>query len=143
MQPLLEAGTPALPSSVREVRVDHHRHVDVVEVAEPQQLGLAAEELELARPRLAHAPLDVAVLLGRHREEDHAAGQVLGRLASSSPIAAPSMPATCALWPHAWAAPVAGSASGCPVTTSPSSSPSSAKVGPSPARPGDVGAHAR
>src|SRR2546425_7651247 len=57
-------------------------------------------------------------------------------LASSSPIAAPISAATCALWPQAWAAPVAGSPSGWPATTSPSSSPSSANVGPSPARPG-------
>ena len=52
-------------------------------------------------------------------------------MASVSPIAAPSMPAICALCPHAWAAPVTGSAIGCPATTSPSSSPSSAKLGPS------------
>jgi hypothetical protein len=37
------------------------------------------------------------------------------------------MPATWALWPHACAAPVCGSASGCPVTCRPSSSPISAK----------------
>src|SRR5205807_9097978 len=57
--------------------VDHHRHVDVVEVAEPEQLRLAAEEFQPARARLRHAPLDVAVLLGRHREEDDAPGQVI------------------------------------------------------------------
>src|SRR5262249_22588193 len=54
---------------------------------------------------------------------------------SSRPIAAPRSAATCALWPHACAAPVAGSPSGCPATTRPSSSPRSANVGPSPPRP--------
>ena len=46
-------------------------------------------------------------------------------------MAAPSSPAIWALWPQACAAPVSGSATGCPATTRPSSSPSSAKVGPS------------
>ena len=57
----------SLPSSVRGRGVDHHRHVHVVEVAEAQHLGLAAEELELALVALGHAPGDVAVLLGGHR----------------------------------------------------------------------------
>src|SRR5687768_12035771 len=48
----------------------------------------------------------------------------------------PRRPATCALCPQACAAPVAGSASGCPATTRASSSPRIANVGPSPALPG-------
>ena len=59
-------------------RVDHHREIHVVEVTETQQLRLAAEELELARAGLAHAPLDVAVLLGGHREEDESPGEMSG-----------------------------------------------------------------
>ena len=77
MQPLLEAATAAFFMSGCEVVWIIMREVDVVEVAEAQQLRLAAEELDAARPRLLHAPLHVAVLLGGHREEDHAAGQVL------------------------------------------------------------------
>ena len=50
-------------------RVDHHREVHVVEVSEPQELGLAAQELQLPCPRLRNAPLDIAVLLGRHGQE--------------------------------------------------------------------------
>src|SRR6185436_17831075 len=38
---------------------------------------LAAQELQLAGARLADAPLDVAVLLGRHREEHHTAGEMV------------------------------------------------------------------
>ena len=59
--------------------VDHHRQVDVVEVAEAQQLALAAEELQAARPDLLESPLEVAALLGRHREEHDPAGEVLQR----------------------------------------------------------------
>ena len=58
--------------------MNHHGQVHVVEVAQPQHLRLAAEELELAGARLAHAPGNVAVLLGRHRDERHAAGQLIG-----------------------------------------------------------------
>src|SRR3989442_141184 len=56
-------------------------------------------------------------------------------LARTRPIAAPTSPAIWALWPHAWTAPVDRSASGCPATTSASSSPTSANVGPGPAPP--------
>jgi hypothetical protein len=59
--------------------VDHHGQVHVVEVAEAHQLLLAAGELEAAGPDLLLAPLDVAALLGRHREEDHAAREVIER----------------------------------------------------------------
>src|SRR5205085_2428949 len=60
--------------------VDHHRQIHVVEVTEAKELGLAAEELELPRARLAHPPLDVAVLLRGHREEHEAAREVLRSL---------------------------------------------------------------
>src|SRR5262250_2275326 len=56
-------------------------------------------------------------------------------LVVTRPIAAPISPAIWALWPQACAAPVAASASGWPVTTSASSSPSSAKLGPDPRPP--------
>ncbi len=58
-------------------RVDHHAHVDVVEVAEPQHLRLAPHELEPPRVPLRHPPLHVAVLLGGHADEGHAAGQMV------------------------------------------------------------------
>ena len=47
-------------------------------------------------------------------------------------MAAPTIPATCALWPQAWAAPVRGSAWGWSDTRSESSSPRMARVGPEP-----------
>ena len=116
--------------------VNHHREVHVVEVAEAEQLGLAAQELE--RPAVTW--------LTRHsRSPPSSAGTAKNvarparcskAFASRRPMAAPSMPATCALWPQACAAPVSGSASGWPGTRSPSSSPSTAKVGPAPAPPG-------
>jgi hypothetical protein len=56
--------------------VDHHGEIHVVEVPQPHQLGLTAEELEAPLARLLHAPLYVAVLLGGYREEDHAAGEL-------------------------------------------------------------------
>src|SRR5262249_22867187 len=59
--------------------VDHHREVDVVEVAAAHQLGLAAEELEGAGLPLPHAPLEIAALLRGHGEEDDVPAQVLER----------------------------------------------------------------
>ena len=60
--------------------VDHHRQVDVVEVAQPQQLALAAQELEPPFADLVEAPLKVAAFLGRDRQERHAPGQPLERV---------------------------------------------------------------
>jgi hypothetical protein len=40
-------------------------------------IARSTQELQAARAGLLHAPLDVAVLLGGHREEDHPAGQML------------------------------------------------------------------
>jgi len=65
--------------------VNHHGHVHVVEVTETEKLGLAPEELELPCPRLLHAPGDVAVLLGGHREEYDAPGQVVEGLGAHQP----------------------------------------------------------
>src|SRR5438552_13274376 len=59
--------------------MDHHRHVDVVEMPLGDELGLAEEELDLALLLAAQALLDIDELLGRHREEDELAGEVLGR----------------------------------------------------------------
>ena len=80
MQPLLDDGHAGLAVLGARGAVDHHREVDVVEVPEAQQLGLAAEELQLPRPCLAHAPLDVAVLFRGDGEEHEAARQVRGGL---------------------------------------------------------------
>ncbi len=57
--------------------MDHHREIHVIEVTEAQQLLLAAGELEPTRADLLLSPLDVAALLGRYPEEDHATGEVL------------------------------------------------------------------
>ena len=54
-------------------------------MSEPQELGLAAQELELARPGLGDAPFDVAVLFGRNGEERDAAGQLVERLGVEEP----------------------------------------------------------
>jgi hypothetical protein len=67
----LEAATLAFFIS------DHHGEIHVVEVAEAEQLGLAAEELEPSRAGLLDPPLDIAVFFRGDREEDHPAGQVL------------------------------------------------------------------
>ena len=58
--------------------MDHHRHVDVVEMAFGDQFGLAEEELDLALLAAAEALLDIDELLGRHREEHQFPGEVLG-----------------------------------------------------------------
>jgi hypothetical protein len=60
--------------------VDHHGEIHVVEVAQAQEFGLTPKKFQRALARLSHPPLDVAVFLRGHREEDHAAGQVLGGL---------------------------------------------------------------
>ena len=51
-------------------------------------------------------------------------------LAWTRPMAAPSMEAICELWPQAWAAPVAGSHSGCVGMINESISPQMARDGP-------------
>src|SRR4029079_1852646 len=61
------------------VGVDHHREIHVVEVAEADQLLLAARELEAAGADLRLPPLHVAALLGRYPEEDHATREVVER----------------------------------------------------------------
>src|SRR5207247_1433984 len=74
---VVRRGDARLPELRLGGRMDHHGHVHVVEVTEPQQLRLASQELELARPRLLDTPRDVAVLLGRDREEDDTPGEML------------------------------------------------------------------
>ena len=66
-------------------RVDHHGQVHVVEVAETHELGLAPEELELARAGLIHPPLDVAVLLGGHGEKHNTSREMIGRVGVEQP----------------------------------------------------------
>ena len=58
--------------------MDHHRHVDVVPMAAREQLWLAEEELELTLFLAAEALLDIDELLGRDREENDLAGEVIG-----------------------------------------------------------------
>ena len=125
------------------VGVDHHREVHVVEVAEAHQLLLAARELEAAAPGSAPAATRCRRPPRRaRRRRPRGRRGARRRPRRPRPMAAPSIPATCALCPQACAAPVSGSASGCPVTRSPSSSPMSAKVGPSPPRAARLRAHA-
>src|SRR5581483_11769372 len=56
--------------------VDHHRHVHVVERAQAEQLGLAAQELEAALASQLQPALQLDVLLGRHGHQHHAPRQV-------------------------------------------------------------------
>src|SRR5262249_44129860 len=58
-------------------RVDHHREIDVVQVAEAQKLTLAAQELEPSGAHLVEPPLEIAALLGGHGHERHAAREEL------------------------------------------------------------------
>ena len=97
----------SLPAPLR-AGVDHHRHVDIVEMALGDEFGLAEHELDLAAGDAAEPFLDVNEFLGRHREKDDLAGQMRGDLCAVSPIAAPSIPAIWALWPQLCAAPVSG-----------------------------------
>ena len=106
---------PAFFSRVCGRRVDHHRQVHVVEVAEAEQLGLAAQELELPRPRLLR-PATRRRRTPRPAPRRRPRGPPDARRPwrPASPIAAPRSPAIWALWPQACAAPVLGSAIGMP-----------------------------
>ena len=57
--------------------VGHHGHVNVVQLAQPDELGLAAQELNAARPAQLVPVLDLDVLLGGHGEQGDAARQGL------------------------------------------------------------------
>src|SRR6266849_1974424 len=57
--------------------VDHHGQVDVVQVAEAQQLALSAQELEAPRANLVEAPFEVAALFGGDGHERHAAREAV------------------------------------------------------------------
>ena len=59
--------------------VDHHRQVDVVQVAQTQQLALAAEEFESPFANLVEPPLEVAAFLGRDGHQGETASQMLER----------------------------------------------------------------
>src|SRR5690242_17126982 len=135
MQPLLEAGTPVLPSSVRDVVWIIIERSTSSKCPRRSSSGLPPRNsslpLRACDTRHSMSPYSSA---GTAKNTTRPASWSKA-LASSSPMAAPSRPATWALWPQAWAAPVWGSATGWPVTTSASSSPSRANVGPEPARP--------
>jgi hypothetical protein len=60
--------------------MDHHGEIDVVEVAEADQLRLAPEQLDPSGSGLGQAPLEIAAFLGRDGEEHHAPGQVIDGL---------------------------------------------------------------
>src|SRR5213593_660844 len=57
--------------------VDHHCQVDVVQVAEAQQLALSAQELEAPRANLVEPPFEVAALFGGDGHERHAARETV------------------------------------------------------------------
>ena len=70
---LLDDGAVGRPGHVGGKRVglgvEHHRQVHVVEMAEPNELRLAGEELDLVARLALHALVDVDHLFGRNREE--------------------------------------------------------------------------
>jgi len=57
-------------------RVDHHGQIDVVELTETHQLGLADQELQAALRPEPEPILDLDVLLGRNGEEGETARQL-------------------------------------------------------------------
>jgi hypothetical protein len=61
--------------------VDHHRDVDIVEGAESHHLGLATQKLQRASRSHRQPLLDLDVLLGRYRHQDHATGYIADHLA--------------------------------------------------------------
>ena len=59
--------------------MDHHRHVDIVEMALGDEFGLAEQELDFSAFAPPEALLDIDEFLGRDREKHDFAGEVLGR----------------------------------------------------------------
>ena len=55
--------------------VQHHRHVNVVELAKPDQFRFAAQELDFAFPAQSVPVFDLDVLLGRDSHESDASRQ--------------------------------------------------------------------
>src|SRR2546428_828596 len=134
-RPLLDPGTHARPSSGRGV-------VWIIIAGSPSSRW-PRRSTQRFPPRTSSRAARTS-LRRNSRSPPSSAGTAMntpgtGRrsmaLARRRPIAAPTSPAIWALWPHAWTAPVDRSASGCPATTSASSSPTSANVGPGPAPP--------
>lgn len=85
--------------------VHHHGHVDIVKSAFRDELLLTAEILYFARAPQPGPPADLNVFLRGRRQQAYAARKAVrhGPQAHS----APSMEASWALCPQAWAAPVA------------------------------------
>ena len=54
--------------------MDHHRQIDVVEVAEPKEFRLATKKLKPAGLNLACTPADLDVFLSRYREQHQTTG---------------------------------------------------------------------
>ena len=110
--------------------VHHHGHVDIVKSAFRDELLLTAEILYFARAPQPGPPADLNVFsagaASRHT--------LPARLSATArrPTAQPSMEASWALCPQAWAAPVALSANGWPGLSTASSSPITATRGPAP-----------
>ena len=58
--------------------MDHHGHVDIVEMALGDELGLAEHELDFAFCDARRPLLDVDEFFGRHGKEKDLAGEVAG-----------------------------------------------------------------
>ena len=56
------------PGAATRTGMDHHGHVDVVEMALGDELGLAEHEFDVASGDAGGALLDIDELLGRHRK---------------------------------------------------------------------------
>ena len=112
-RPLFDAGTPALPSSARQLvwiiiaRSTSSKWPRRISSCLPH--GNSRRPARICSCRHSMSPPSSA---GTPKKTTRPA-RCSNAPASKRPIAAPSMPAICALCPQACATPVAGSASGC------------------------------
>src|SRR5437899_1090430 len=105
MQPLFEAGTPALPSSVRGVVWIIIARSTSSKCPSRRSSGLPPRNSSLpARACATRHSISPYSSAGTEKNATRPASRS-NALASRSPIAAPSMPAIWAVWPHACAAP--------------------------------------
>ena len=129
-RPLLLLESESRRSDASGCGVDHHRQVDVVELAELDQLRLAARNSSLPCSRRPAGTPARRTPRPAPRSAPPSRPARRARRERIRPIAAPSIVASWPLWPQAWAAAGVGQRVGCSRTTRPSSSPSSPSRGP-------------
>jgi hypothetical protein len=72
--------------------VDHHRHVDIIEMAFGNEFGFTEHELDLALGNARRSLLDIDEFFGRDRKKDDLAGKMFGDLRISQPYGGPQHP---------------------------------------------------